>query len=71
MDVNTQVALNNAKQSQVVLANAAELAVAVILNVVGNDVSDSINGKPVGMGILNSIIQARFQIRAGLALSDN
>jgi hypothetical protein len=50
-----------AVKSQVVLTNAAELAVGIILNVVGNDVADNINGTRVGSTMLNNIIQARFQ----------
>lgn len=50
-----------AKQSQVTLANAAELTTAVILNVVGNDISDSINGTLVGGGLITNIVQARIQ----------
>ena len=49
------------KQSQVTLANAAELVTAIILNVVGNDVSDSINGVRVGSAMLTNITCARIQ----------
>lgn len=49
------------KQSQVTLANAAELVTAVILNVAGNDISDSINGTRVGSAMLTNIACARIQ----------
>jgi hypothetical protein len=48
-------------KSQIVLANAAELAVGVILSTVGGDVSNSINGTRLGKDILNNMAQARFQ----------
>lgn len=50
-----------AETSLVTLGNAAELVTGIILNVVGNDVADSLNGSPVGVELLNNIAQARFQ----------
>ena len=49
-----------AGESLVTLANASELAVSIILNVVGNDISDSINGAQLSSIALNTIVQARF-----------
>jgi len=51
---------STAKPSLVTLANASELAVSIILNVVGGDVSDSINGAQVSSAALTNIVQARF-----------
>lgn len=53
--------IETTKTTQVTLANAAELAVSVILQVIGNDISDSINGTPIGASMLNGLAQARFQ----------
>lgn len=63
--MNNQAEL--AKQSVTTLANAAELATAVILNVVGNDVSDSIGGTRVGQAMLTNIFAARIQKSLKLA----
>lgn len=52
---------DSATATQTILANAAELGAGIILNVVGNDISDSINNTPVGVTMLNNILQARFQ----------
>lgn len=50
-----------AANTQVVLANAGELTKAIIFEVMGNDVSNSINGTQLGSKMLNSIVQARIQ----------
>lgn len=50
-----------AKQTQTTLANAVELATNVLLNVAGNDISDSINGTPAGAAVISNIVQARIQ----------
>jgi hypothetical protein len=55
------MSLDTAKVTQTALANATELTTSVILAVIGNDVSDSINGTPIGKGMLTNIINARFQ----------
>lgn len=52
--------LLKAEESQKTLANAAELASNIILSVVGNDVSDSLNGEVVGRQLLTGVSQARF-----------
>ncbi len=54
------VVSNKTEETQKVLGNATEFATNIILNVVGNDVSDSLNGEVVGRTILNGIIQNRF-----------
>lgn len=59
--------LSKAEESQKVLANASELATNIMLNVVGNDISDTLNGEVVGRGLLNGIIQARFTRELKLA----
>lgn len=55
-----------ATKSQTTLTNAVELATAVILNVSGNDISDSINGTQVGASVISNIVQARIQKKLGL-----
>ena len=50
-----------AANTQVVLANAGELTKAIVFEVMGNDVSNSINGTQLGSKMLNSIVQARIQ----------
>jgi hypothetical protein len=50
-----------AANTQVVLANAGELTKAIVFQVMGNDVSNSINGTQLGAKMLNSIVQARIQ----------
>jgi len=50
-----------AANTQVVLANAGELTKAIIFEVMGNDVSNSVNGTQLGSKMLNSIVQARIQ----------
>lgn len=50
-----------AANSQMVLANGGELAKAIIAQVMGNDVSNSINGTQLGSKMINSLVQARIQ----------
>ena len=49
------------KKSGVVLANATELAINVIRSVVGNDVSDSLNGNRLTANTIRMMAQARFR----------
>lgn len=43
------------------LANANELAFNIIQNCLGNDVSDSIDGKPILRATVLSLVQSRIQ----------
>lgn len=49
------------QQSSVVLANAAELGAQIVKAVVGNDVSDTLNGSRVTMDMLRTLAQSRFK----------
>lgn len=48
-------------KSITVLANANELVTRVIQEVVGNDVSDSINGSALTNDVVCSIVQHRYK----------
>jgi hypothetical protein len=60
------MSFETAKITQTTLANATELTTSIILAVIGNDVSDSINGTPIGKSMLTNIINVRFQKNLGL-----
>lgn len=51
----------NIKNSLVTVANATDLGAKIILSVVGNDVSDTLNGSRVSMESLRALGQARFK----------
>ena len=48
-------------QSAVVIGNAVELLNHIVMEVAGNDVSNSLSGVPITRDIVNSIIQQRFR----------
>ena len=50
-------------QSMHVLSNAAELAALVIANVIGNDVSDSINGSRLTMTAIKAHVASRLRLQ--------
>jgi len=50
-----------ARKSVTTLANATELAAQVIINIAGNDISNTIGGSPLGMNTIRAMAQARFQ----------
>ena len=45
----------------VTLANASELVVCVIQNIVGNEIADTINGSPLTREAVHHIAQTQFQ----------
>lgn len=49
-------------QSLTVLANANELTTRIIHKVVGNDISDTMNGVRVSREVVGSLIQNRYRI---------
>lgn len=57
----TKVELDKAKRSLVTLANASELTAQIIVNIAGNDISNSLSGSTVTLNMLRNIAQARFQ----------
>ena len=48
-------------QSAIVIANAVELLNHIVIEVAGNDVSNSLSGVPITRDVVNSIIQQRFR----------
>lgn len=55
------IELEKAKKSIVTLSNASELIAQTVLNIAGNDISDSLSGSPLTLNMLRSIAQARIQ----------
>lgn len=53
--------INKLQRSTATLANATELATRVILEIAGNDISNSISGEPATMEVLNNIVLGRIQ----------
>lgn len=49
------------RKSAVVLGNAAQLVVAIVKNIAGNDISDTLNGSRVTANTLRTLAQARFK----------
>ena len=47
-------------KSAIALANAIEIASAVITNIVGNDISSSVNGNTITSQTVKSLIMARI-----------
>lgn len=56
MDTNEKI-----QCSVATLANANELAYSIVQNCLGNDVSDSISGKPILRATILSLTQSRIQ----------
>lgn len=48
-------------QSLLVLSNATELAVVVVSEITGNDISDSLNGARLSMDTIRTLAQPRFK----------
>ena len=55
------IELEKAKKSTVTLANATELVSQIVLNIAGNDISDSLSGSTVTLNTIRSLAQARIQ----------
>ncbi len=53
--------LQQHQQSSVVLANALEVISAVVKNIAGNDVSNSLNGSKITTDIIQSIALQRLK----------
>lgn len=47
--------------SVITLANASTIVEHVVMTIVGNDISDSLNGSRLTMDSIRTIAQARFQ----------
>jgi len=58
---NNTLSKAKAVNSAITLANAAELAAHVIIDVAGNDISNSINGSPITLSQLRNIALSRIQ----------
>lgn len=56
----TPIVNKRARQSAIVLSNATELVSQVVLGVVGNDVSDAINGNRLTGTAIKTLVQTRF-----------
>lgn len=52
---------DNVRKSAVVLGNGAQLVVAIVKNIAGNDISDTLNGSRVTANTLRTLAQARFK----------
>jgi hypothetical protein len=52
---------SNVRQSAVVLGNAAQLVVAIVKEIAGNNISDTLNGSRVTANTLRTLAQARFK----------
>lgn len=50
----------NSAMTTVVLANACELVYGVFSNIAGNDVSNSVGGKPLNREMVNNIVLAQI-----------
>lgn len=60
MQVNTLEQKRTA-ESMLAVANATELTAAVVMNIIGNDVSDSLNGTRLTSDTVRTLAQARFK----------
>jgi uncharacterized membrane protein YcjF (UPF0283 family) len=49
------------EDAHTVLTNATELAVGIVLNILGNDVASSIGGTSVGKSAITQLVTARLQ----------
>ena len=49
------------RESQVTLANANELVAHVVMEVAGNDVSNTLNGSRITSSVIKTLAQARFR----------
>lgn len=49
------------RKSAVVLGNGAQLVVAIVKNIAGNNISDTLNGSRVTANTLRTLAQARFK----------
>ena len=65
--MNNNPEVEKAKKTTATIANAVSLVAAVALEVVGNDVSDTINGTRIGTEMLSGIVQARIKKNHNLA----
>lgn len=52
---------NKVVASTVTLANASTIVEHVIMSIVGNEISDSLNGSRLTMDSIRTIAQSRFQ----------
>ena len=50
----------NSAMTTVVLANACELVYSVFISIAGNDVSNSLDGKPLNREMVNNIVLAEI-----------
>ena len=50
----------NTAMTTVVLANACELVYSVFISVAGNDVANSLDGKPLNREMVNNIVLAEI-----------
>lgn len=53
--------LSKENESQIVLANAAQLALGIISETLGNDAADTIEGVKLKNDVILSMIEARLQ----------
>ena len=53
--------LSKENESQIVLANAAQLALGIISETIGNDAADTIEGVKLRNDVILSMIEARLQ----------
>jgi hypothetical protein len=60
MNASNQLTLNRTVASATVLANAGELAVGVIKQIAGNDISNSINGSKINSEIIQMLVYQRI-----------
>lgn len=61
MSVPNQLTLDRQVKSATVLANAGELAVGVIKQIAGNDISNSLNGSKINSGIIQMLVYQRIK----------
>jgi len=50
----------NKQKNIVVLANMAELVSSIVLNIAGNDISNSINGAKINKEIISNIVYQKI-----------
>lgn len=55
------------KQSMLVIANGVELGARIVGEIMGNDISNSLNGSKVTQGMLNTMIANRIRMRLNQA----
>lgn len=60
MSAPNQLTLDRQVKSATVLANAGELAVGVIKQIAGNDISNSLNGSKINSNIIQMLVYQRI-----------